>query len=381
MNNHSEDVGLWLKLSNASGVGAVMFRRLLDKFETIENIFGASVSQLTKVEGIGNKTAEAICRTRNSFDADKELELAERAGVWIVTAEDDRYPVLLKKVNDGPAVLYVKGTLERGDSLAVSIVGSRRCSLYGSEQASRFGYILGQSGFTIVSGMAKGIDTAAHKGALSGGGRTIAVQGCGLNKIFPAENEALFEEIAASGACVSSYPLNYEPLAENFPSRNRIIAGSGLAVVVIEAGNRSGALITARLGLDYNREVMAVPGKIDSPLSVGSNKLIKEGAKLIDCPGDIIEALGLVGQTVKEVVSKTENQIEKEENVARAEAAKIRLSDYEKKIYANISNEATHIEDIIADTGLEIGRINTGLISLRLKGLINHLQGNIYNKR
>jgi DNA processing protein len=289
--------------------------------------------------------------------------------------------VLLKKINDAPAVLYVKGTLGRGDSLAVSIVGSRRCSLYGSEQASRFSYILGSSGFTVVSGMARGIDTAAHKGALSAGGRTIAVQGCGLNKRFPAENEKLFDEIVESGACISSFPLDYEPLAENFPSRNRIIAGSSLAVVVIEAGNRSGSLITARLGLEYNREVMAVPGKIDSPLSSGSNKLIKEGAKLIDCAGDIIEALGLVGQTVKEVVSKAENQIDKNEKQVRAETAKIKLSDYEQSIYANISGEPTHIEDIIVNTGLEIGRINAGLISLRLKGLINHLQGNIYNKR
>ena len=191
----------------------------------------------------------------------------------------------------------------------------------------------------------------------------------------------VFDEIVESGACVSSFPLDYEPLAENFPSRNRIIAGSSLAVVVIEAGNRSGSLITARIGLEYNREVMAVPGKIDSPLSSGSNKLIKEGAKLIDCAGDIIEALGLVGQTVKEVVSKTENQIDKNEKQIRAETAKIKLSDYEQNIYANISGEPTHIEDIIVNTGLEIGRINAGLISLRLKGLINHLQGNIYNKR
>ncbi|HSV26455.1 MAG TPA: DNA-processing protein DprA, partial [Sedimentisphaerales bacterium] len=276
MEAHSDGIELWLRLRAAEGVGSVIFARLLERFGTVERALGASVAELTRVDGIGTHTAERIARTRDVFDSEKELELARRLGVWLVTTADERYPAALKAIYDPPPVLYVKGTLARSDSLAVAMVGSRRCSLYGQEQASRLAHFLASAGFTVVSGGARGIDSAAHAGALKAGGRTIAVQGCGLKYIFPQENQKLFEQIAEAGAVLSELPLETESLAVNFPPRNRIIAGISMGVIVVEATQNSGSLITATAALDYNREVMAVPGKIDSPLSKGSNELIKK---------------------------------------------------------------------------------------------------------
>lgn len=256
---NSAGIEKWLKLIRSEGVGPKAFFRLKRHFGSLDSVLGASAGSLGKVEGIGFKTAERIVSSRNAFDTKSELESAEQLGIWLVHIDDERYPVLLKRIYDPPPVIYVKGTLLRQDNLGIAIVGSRRCSLYGQEQASRFGHLLASAGFTIVSGMARGIDSAAHRGALSSSGRTIAVQGCGLAKIFPPENAKLFEMISGSGACISELPLQYEPLAENFPTRNRIIAGLALGVIVIEAGYRSGSLITARCSLESNREVMAVP--------------------------------------------------------------------------------------------------------------------------
>ena len=300
---NSFEIERWLKLIRAENVGPVIFIKLLERFGSLERILGASVSELSKINGVGSKTAERIAATRENFDATRELELAQNLGIWIINLNDNRYPPALKQIYDPPPVLYVKGNLIRQDNLAVSIVGSRQCSLYGQEQSSRLSHFLSSAGFTICSGMARGIDTAAHQGALSAGGRTIAVQGCGLGNIFPPENKRLFELITESGACISELPLNFEPVAKNFPPRNRIIAGLSLATIVVEAGLRSGALLTAEAAMDYNREVMAVPGKIDSPLSKGAHKLIKQGAKLIESVEDVMDALGYYGEQLNEHVS------------------------------------------------------------------------------
>jgi len=279
---NSPGIENWLRLIRADGVGPTIFARLLKYFNTIDRIMAASVNSLANVSGIGLKTAEAIARTRDKFNVEKELALADKLGVWILNYQDNRYPPALKQIYDPPPVLYIKGTLTRQDCLAVAIVGSRRCSNYGSEQASRFAHMLASAGFTIVSGMARGIDTAAHRGALSAQARTIAVQGCGLANIFPPENKKLYGLIADSGACVSELPLSYEPLSENFPARNRIISGLAMGVIVIEAWAKSGAIITAKAAIDQNREVMAVPGRIDSPCNAGAHRLLKDGARLID---------------------------------------------------------------------------------------------------
>ena len=375
---NSPDIEEWLKLIRADGVGPTTFCKLTKHFGSVDRALGASVSELSKIDGIGFKTAEQIALTRDKFDVTRELELAEKLGVWIVNIEDKRYPPILKQIYDPPPVLYIKGSLTRQDNLAISIVGTRRCSLYGQEQASRLAHFLGSAGFTIVSGMARGIDTAAHQGALAAKGRTIAVQGCGLANIFPPENKKLFELIAESGGCISELPLRYEPLSENFPPRNRIIAGLSLGTIVIEAPLNSGALITARVALDSNREVMAVPGKIDSPLSKGAHRLIKQGAKLVESVEDIMEALGYIGEQLQGHVSAAAREASERIETPLFDASQLNLSDNERTIYDFLDREPLHVDQIIAETNLPAGSINAGLISLRLKGLIRQLPGNLF---
>ncbi len=381
---NSADIEKWLKLIRADGIGPAIFGRLIQRFGSADRALGASVSELAKIEGIGFKTAERIAASRDKFDAAAEVELARKLGVWIVHFDDERYPPVLKRIYDPPPVLYVKGTLTREDNLAVSIVGSRHCSLYGQEQASRFAHFLASAGFTVCSGMARGIDTAAHQGALAASGRTIAVQGCGLAHVFPPENKRLFEMIAESGACVSELPLRYEPLAVNFPPRNRIIAGLSLGTIVVEAAQRSGALLTAKAALDYNREVMAIPGKIDSPLSKGAHQLIKEGATLIESVEDVMQALGYIGEQLAEYVSAAEAEaIERAESVKTAglfNVSQLKLSADERKIHDRLNKEPVHVEQIIAETELPAGSVNAALISLRLKGLIKQLPGSLFVK-
>ncbi len=378
---NSVDIEKWLKLIRAEGVGPTTFARLLKHFGSVDRALGASASELAKVDGIGFKTAEQITRTRNKFNAAAELELAGKLGVWLITLTDRRYPPVLRKIYDPPPVLYIKGSLTASDNLCISIVGSRRCSLYGREQASRFAHLLSSAGFTICSGMARGIDSAAHQGALSAGGRTIAVQGCGLANIFPPENEKLFELITESGACISELPLRYEPLSENFPPRNRIIAGLALATIVVEAGSYSGALITAKAALDYNREVMAIPGKIDSPLSKGTNQLLKQGARLIDSVDDVTEALGYIGEQLQSHTSAAAEKAAEEIEKPLFDVSRLKLTDNERKIYDCLDKEPVHIEQIIAETELAPGHVNAALISLRLKGLIKQLPGSYFVRK
>lgn len=382
---NSVDIEKWLKLIRADGVGPTTFTRLIKHFGSTDRALMASVSELTKVEGIGTKTAEQIAATRDKFDASAELELAGKLGVWLINLDDERYPPMLRQIYDPPPVLYIKGSFTSADNLAISIVGSRRCSLYGQEQASRFAHFLSSSGFTICSGMARGIDTAAHQGALSAGGRTIAVQGCGLANIFPPENKRLFALISESGACISELPLKYEPLAENFPPRNRIIAGLSLGTIVVEAAPKSGALITATAALDNGREAMAVPGKIDSPLSRGTHQLIKQGAKLVESVEDVMEALGYIGEQLKShtasASAKASEMVEKplfSEGRLTVDISNLNLSVNERTIYNCLSKEPLHLEQIIAGTNLTPGGINASLVSLQLKGLIKQLPGSLF---
>jgi len=379
--SNSSDIERWLKLIRADGVGPVTFAKLIRHFGSTDRALGASVSEMAKIDGIGFKTAERIAATRDKFDSADELALAEKLGVYLVTLEDNRYPPVLKQIYDPPPVLYVKGSLTRQDNLAISIVGSRRCSLYGQEQSTRFAHFLASAGFTICSGMARGIDTLAHQGALAAAGRTIAVQGCGLANIFPPENKKLFELIAESGACISELPLRYEPLAENFPPRNRIIAGLSLGTIVIEAGLNSGALITAKAALDYNREVMAVPGKIDSPLSQGTHKLLKEGARLIESVGDVMEALGYIGDQLEPHASRAAADAAAQAEAPLFDVKQLKLSADERTIHNCLDKEPKHVEQVIADTELTPGGVSAALISLRLKGLIKQLPGSMFVKR
>ncbi len=376
MEPNTKNIRSWLLLVRAEGVGPVIFARLLKYFGSVETVLGASVAALAKVEGVGTIKAESICRTRNKFDTEKEIALAQKLGVCIITIEDERYPTVLKKIYDPPPILYVKGSLTKADSLAVAIVGARRCSHYGLEQAGRFAHLLASAGFTIVSGMARGIDSAAHSGALSAAGRTFAVQGCGLAKIFPPENKQLFEKISQNGACISELPLEYEPLAENFPPRNRIIAGLSLATIVVEAMPRSGALITARSALENSREVLAMPGRIDSPLSKGPHSLIKQGAKLVESVEDVIETLEYLQKDFTRLVTLSAAQAEQKADMPLFDKSQLNLTDAEKRIFDCLDTEPVHTEQIISFTGLAAGKVNAGLVSLRLKGVIKQLPGN-----
>jgi len=379
--HNSADIEKWLKLIRADNVGPATFTRLIKHFGSADRALDASVSELAKINGIGSRTAEQIARTRDKFDTTAELELADKLGVWLINLADERYPPVLKQIYDPPPVLYIKGSLTRQDNLCIAIVGSRRCSLYGQEQSSRLAHFLSSAGFTICSGMARGIDSAAHQGALSAGGRTIAVQGCGLANIFPPENKKLFELIAESGACISELPLQYEPLSENFPPRNRIIAGLSLGTIVVEAGLRSGALITAGAALENNREVMAVPGKIDSPSSKGAHQLIKQGAKLVESVEDVLETLGYIGRQLQghatAAAAKASERLEK----PLFDVSQLSLSETEKMVCDYLGKEPLHTEQIIAGTNLPPGSINAALVSLRLKGLIKQLPGNLFLSR
>ncbi len=380
-NPHSPDIEKWLALIRADGVGPTTFGRLLKHFGSVDSVLGASAGRLAQVDGIGTRTAEQIVRTRSRFDTAAELQLAHKLGVWIINLHDNRYPPVLKRIYDPPPVLYIKGALLANDNLAVAIVGCRRCSSYGAEQASRFAHLLGSAGFTIISGMARGIDTAAHQGALAAAARTIAVQGCGLAKLFPPENEKLFELITESGCCISELPLDYEPLPENFPPRNRIIAGLSLATIVIEAPFRSGALITASAAMDNNREVMAVPGKIDSHLNKGTHYLIKQGAKLIESVEDVMEALGYIGRQLKDHTAVAAGNARQKVEQPLFDLSRLNLTGNEMKIYNYLDKDPLHLDQITAHTSLSAGIVNASVISLQLKGLIKQLPGNMFRRR
>lgn len=287
-----------LALARLKGVGPIRAGRLLARLGSPDAVFGASVSQLCDVEGIGDRTAKGIARDveRARSAARRELEKAAELGARIVTQLDDEYPPLLRELPDRPVVLGVLGTLEPAgrDRFAVGMVGSRKCTVYGQEQANRFGAALASAGLTVASGGARGIDSAAHRGAVSAGGRTAVVLGCGLSHVYPPENRALFDQIVESNGCVlSELPIDAAPEPTNFPMRNRIISGMSLGVLVIEAALKSGALITARVAAEeHGREVFALPGRVDSEAIAGSLMLLKTGgAHLVTEPGDVLSLL------------------------------------------------------------------------------------------
>lgn len=369
----------YLHLQLISDVGPIHFRRLLDYFGSPDAILGASVAELQHVEGVGAKRAESIFRSRSDDAVKREIERAVECNVRIVCLDDPDYPRPLRNIPDSPICLYVRGNFKPTDAVAVAIVGTRKCSHYGREQAIRFGEILGRAGFTIVSGLARGVDAYAHQGALRGGGRTIAVLGNGLPEIYPPEHESLAGEVADHGAVVSEIPLDVKPSPANFPSRNRIIAGLSLGVVVIEAGVRSGALITARLANEYNREVFALPGRVDHPQqTAGVNGLIRDGgAKLITCLEDVLDEFGDVGRIMAETATEETEEAASGEGVTIAHA----LSADEQAILQALDAGGSHPDDIGASTRLESGRVLATLTSLQLKGLAREMPGKRFARR
>lgn len=371
------------------GLGPVLIERLVARFGGPEAVLNASAKELEQIQGIGPARAvKLVAMLRDSLDpAQRELDLAARLGLSVLPIDHPDYPPTLREISSAPPLLYIKGTLSphERDLHAVAVVGSRRCTAYGIEQAERFSGVLAGAGLTIVSGGARGIDTAAHRGAIRSGGRTIAVLGCGLGNCYPPENQELFERVAAQGCVVSELPIQTPPNAENFPARNRIISGLALGVLVIEAGEKSGALITARqAGAEHNREVMVVPGRVDSPSSRGSHELLKKGeGLLVTEPGDVLELLrtpaghqhagthaSRYGSTPDEpsgdLFEPTNRQAETAEPRPPAKAPGLPATPAQGRILAALEEPCT-IDQLATRTGMALHEIRAELTMLEIQ--------------
>jgi len=348
-------------LNMTQRVGQVAFSRLLEAFGSTESAFAASFDEIAQV--VGHVTAQAINEVRHDGRARREMENIAELGVTIVPRGTPEYPAMLGEIPHPPIVLYVRGDILPTDSLALAIVGSRRASFYGLRQAKRFGAQLAAMGFTIVSGLARGIDTAAHEGALEVGGRTIGVSGCGIDTVYPRENASLYERVAQSGAVMTEFPSGFPVRAGNFPRRNRIISGLSLGVIVVEATARSGALITARFAGEHGREVFALPGKVDSPTSRGAHDLIRDGAKLVTDVADVVRELGPVADKVKSTLSVERTPV---------------LQDDEKTVYDLLGSEPISVDAVIAAGGLPPGRTLAALATLKIKRLAVEIPGKLY---
>lgn len=362
----------YLRLSMVEGIGPILSARLVQHFGGIDAIWDARPAALRQVRGISDAIAPRLVQS-DPAAAQTEAELAARAGVRILCIEDPDYPVTLKNIPDPPPILYVQGTLDPADSVALAIVGSRHCSTYGREQAERFAALAAEAGFTIVSGLARGIDAAAHRGALIAGGRTLAVIGCGLSHLYPPDHRELADKVVARGALISEFAMGVPPDEHNFPRRNRIIAGLSLGTLVIEAPARSGALITARLASEYNREVFALPGRVDTAYSAGVHALIREGAaKLVTNLPDILDELGDVGRVLSTPAATA--------NESPAPATPARVDEYEQQLLDQLGADPVSLETLTAVTGLPPARVAAAITSLQLKGLARRQPGDVYVK-
>jgi DNA processing protein len=363
----------WIALKSITGVGNITFPALVDKFGSLPAIFAASVSKLNEIPGISKNIATAIVGFNNWGKVKAELELIDKNEIKIITYQDELYPAKLMNIYDRPPFLYVRGNLNK-DDINIAVVGSRLASTYGKYTTEKISRELALKGLTIVSGMARGIDSVAHRGALTAHGRTIAVLGSGLDVIYPPENKKLFTDIIQNGAVISEFPPGTPPRSANFPTRNRIISGMSYGVVIVEAGEKSGSLITARLALEQGREVFAVPGSIDSAGSRGTNKLIKQGAKLIENTDDILEEI--FPQLDRTIVLKPPSV--SSAGVLAAKPAEI-LSTVDQKIIGFISGGRVHIDDLISSTGLSSAGILGALTALELKDIVQQHPGKFFS--
>jgi DNA processing protein len=357
-------------LNLIDGVGPVRVRQLLERFGDAPAILGASRQQLLQVHGIGDDTADAICNWEKGIDLGSELKRIAEFGCRIVIQSDPEYPELLKQIYDPPLVLYVKGELLPQDKNSVAMVGSRMTTYYGVEVARRLAYQLAYLGVTVVSGGARGIDSAAHQGALSGKGRTIAVLGTGINLVTPPENAKLFEQVTANGALITQFPFNRPGDKQSFPIRNRIVAGMTLGTVVVEANLTSGALITANFANEYGRQVFAVPGRVDSPRSKGCHDLIKKGAKLCEDAEDILSEFEYLFPPSNKPPSAAQTGV----------LPALELSANEQKVYDLLSNEETGIDEVIRQSGLPSSAVSVALLSLEMKRMIRQLPGKLFTR-
>lgn len=365
-------------LNMISGVGSLRLKNLLEAFGSASKIFLGPESKLKKTESIGSKIAQEI----SSFSFEelkKELELAKKLKVKIITVGDKEYPENLKNIYDPALCLYLKGRLKPEDNLSVAIVGSRRASFYGASCAEKFSYELAGLGITIISGLARGIDTQAHKGALKATGRTIAVLGSGLNCVYPPENKGLSEEIAERGALLSEFPLNTRPLAQNFPRRNRVISGLSQAVLVVEAARNSGALITADFALEQGRDVFAIPGKVDSATSLGTNRLIKQGAKLIDNVEDILEELKVELKRLSPAPARRSGACVQGRG-KNNEQSLSKLSEEEKLVYGLLTDKPRYADELIEELKLPSAKVMSMLSKLEMQRMVIQRPGKLFSK-
>lgn len=360
-----------------SGVGPRTRAALLGAFGSPEAVLAASLDRLTAVDGVGPKLAGKISSAAE-LDAEGELALAAANGVDPLTESDQRYPTPLREIHDPPGVLYAKGTLQESDARAVAVVGSRHATRYGLEQAERLAKELARAGVTVVSGLARGVDGAAHRGALAAGGRTIAVLAGGLLKLYPPEHRQLADEITARGCLLSEAPPGMPPLSGAFPQRNRVISGLSLGVVVVEAAERSGALITTRHAADQGREVFAVPGEVTNRMSRGCHALIRDGAKLVASVDDILEELSPITET-RPTAANPQAEPQQQPGAVDPAAlnlnATLNLNEVELKVFTAITDNATPIDAIVESTGLPVHRVLATVSVLEMRRLVRRVSG------
>ncbi|MDD5085836.1 MAG: DNA-processing protein DprA [Candidatus Omnitrophica bacterium] len=356
-----------LLLNQVSFLSKEEFLNLIKVFKEPASIIAPQNERsLASVSQIGSRLASALKKIGKIFNSEKELERCEREGIRLVNILEDIYPVNLREIYDPPLVLYVKGDVSSFHKAAVAIVGSRLSSIYGEEVARRFSSKLAGWGLTVVSGLARGIDSAAHRGALEIKGRTVAVLGSGIDVVYPKENRALFDEVAGRGALVSEFPLTTPPLKQNFPRRNRVISGLSLGVLVVEAHEKSGSLITVRSAIEQGREVYAVPGKLNAPMSRGTNQLLKDGAKLALEPEDILSDLEPQLKGLVKEPGALDN---------KGEESPIRLGDKERKILSLLKEESLSADDIVERLALGAHEVLSILTSLEIKGCVKKRSG------
>jgi len=349
-------------------VGPVRARLLLEHFGDAPKILQASKSELLRVRNIGDETAGAIAGWEKSVDLAGELKRIQEFGCHVLIQSDEEYPASLRETYDPPLVLYVKGALTAKDKNAVAMVGSRMTTHYGVEAARKLAYQLAYVGVTVVSGGARGIDTASHQGALAAKGRTVAVLGTGINIVFPPENRDLFERIAGSGAVITQFPFNRNGDRQTFAIRNRIVAGMTLGAVIVEADMNSGALITANFAIEYGRQVFAVPGRIDSPRSKGCHDLIKKGAKLCEGAEDILSEFEYLFPASNRPPSPG----------ATGVLPALELSENEQRVFDALSNEESSIDEVIRRSGLPSSAVSVALLSLEMKRVVRQLPGKLF---
>jgi len=390
MKSITDNLKYWLALKLVEGLGNIGVKSLLQSFGTPEHVFKAPLHLIETVPGIGSKTARHIKDFSQWSEVEGEIAKAAQMNISILTCRNPLFPRRLLHIYDCPVLLYVKGELH-GLDVSVAVVGSRKASAYGKYTTERLSRELALNGVTIVSGMARGIDASAHRGAMSVKGRTVAVLGSGLDVIYPPENESLYHEISECGAVVSEYPFGTRPNAPNFPARNRIISGMSMGVVVVEATEKSGSLITARIALEQGREVFAVPGSIDEAGSRGTNRLIKEGAKLVEDVDDILAEIGPQtppGNSLPVIAVRPDLPAEHppqevpvappNEHRQRHDVHHAVLDAKEQLLIENLSSRPRPVDDLITATGLSAAEILSLLLHLELRGLIRQMPGKTY---